>query len=80
MAVATPAVKYRPVIGTPAATRGGKSRRMQHGILGAGYLLVVGVYAYVAQSGTLKSSSLKAADIHYMTGGKNGECPLFEIS
>jgi len=48
-----------------AKTSGGRSRWMQHGVLGAVCALVVGVYACAAHSGVSESLSLNAADTYY---------------
>ena len=48
-----------------AEAPGGKSRRMQCGILAAACLLVIGIYAYAAHSGVWESLSQNAADARY---------------
>src|SRR5437899_1236270 len=62
-----PAATNSPVVATPemADTRERTSRWMQRGVLGAVCALVIGVYAYTAQSGFATSSSLNAADEYY---------------
>ena len=57
----------------------GKSRWMQHGSLAAVCLLVIGVYAYMAQSGVLELLSPNAADAYYnllVQGFRDGQLSL----
>jgi Tfp pilus assembly protein PilF len=48
-----------------APAPGGKSRRMQRGILGAVCVLVIGVYAYMTQLGVLELLGRNAGDAYY---------------
>jgi tetratricopeptide (TPR) repeat protein len=48
-----------------AEAPGGKTRWMQHGILGAVCALVIGVYAYTVHSGYFLPSTLNPADDYY---------------
>ncbi len=51
--------------GRETEASGGKFPRMQYGILGAICILVIGIYAYMAQSGALEQLTPNAADAYY---------------